>query len=354
MKHSFPVKIKDVQKETESCISISFDINDELKDLFQYKPGQYITIIKNINGIDFHRSYSLCSSPFENEWRVAIKKIEGGVFSTYANDHFKIGDLIEIMPPDGKFTSNINELNTKAYLFIASGSGITPILSLIKSILLIEKNSQVTLIYGNQKSDTIIFKNTLLALKNKYLRQFQVHFILSQEDQDEELFNGRINADKIIKFNNKIFFPDQLDEVFICGPEEMILSVKEALISCGINEHKIHFELFGAPVLNLNKLIPQESTGQVSKINLKIDGRTLSFVLPFGTQSILDAALNKNANLPYSCKGGVCCTCKAKLIDGEVSMNVNYGLEPDEIANGYILTCQSYPKTTEINIDFDQ
>lgn len=354
MQHSYPVKIKDIRKETSDCVSIAFDIPPDLKEIFHFKPGQYINIIKEVAGEELHRSYSLCCSPEDKEWRVAVKKMYGGKFSVYANESLKAGDLVELMPPNGKFTSLIQSGQNKNYLFIAAGSGITPVMSLIRSILQVEKESTISLLYGNSTTNHIIFRDNILDIKNQYLNRFQVHFILSREMMEEAWFTGRISGEKLNFFANKVFFPKAVDEVFICGPETMILDCKSTLESLGIADSKIHIELFGTELPSPIKPISSSEFGKSAHIRLKTDGRTTEFELEFGSTSILEAALEKKVNLPFACKGGVCCTCKAKLIEGEVEMLRNYGLEQEEINSGYILTCQAYPKTSSISVDFDQ
>ncbi|MBK9271147.1 MAG: 2Fe-2S iron-sulfur cluster binding domain-containing protein [Saprospiraceae bacterium] len=351
MQHSYSVIVKEVRRETPDCVSVAFDIPNELKEIFAYKPGQYINLIKNLHGQEIHRSYSLCSSPMDSEWRVAIKLLPGGAFSSYANNDLCAGEIIELMPPNGKFTTDVSQnIN---YLFIAAGSGITPCLSLIKSILL-SSASSVRLIYGSKSTDQIIFLEQLQSLKNQYIDRLALYFVLSQEIMEEELFHGRISSDKLSEFNGKIYSPDSIDEVFICGPEQMIFDTRDALISQGFEESKIKFELFGTFGLPAPKVEAIKGAGERVQVRLKADGRTIHFDMSKGIDNILDAALKNNARLPYACKGGVCCTCKAKLIKGEVQLLRNYGLEPDEIENGYILTCQAIPKTDAIQVDFDQ
>jgi ring-1,2-phenylacetyl-CoA epoxidase subunit PaaE len=354
MQHSYPIKIKEVRRETDQCVSIALEIPEDQKELFRYTPGQYINLIKNVDGEELHRSYSLCSSPVEQEWRVAVKQIEGGAFSTYANKKLKAGDIIEVMPPNGKFTSEIKTGQAKSYLFLAAGSGITPIISLVKTILKTEKLSQICLIYGNQKTDQIIFLEELMGLKNLFIGRLSLYFILSRELMEEPYFNGRICREKLELFKSKLYEPNDVDEAFICGPEEMILETRATLEEQGIALQRIHVELFGTKSSAKPTKFAGLGSDKESSILLKTDGRTVSFNLPFNSTSLLDGALKNKVNLPYACKGGVCCTCKAKLLEGEVEMVRNYGLEPEEIEAGYILTCQSFPKSAKISVDFDQ
>ena len=345
--------MKDIRRETADCVSIAFDIPGELSNEFLYKAGQNITIKFNA-GEDLRRSYSICSNPFDNELRVAVKKVYNGAFSTFANSILKKGDLLEVMPPTGTFVHEINPLAKKNYIFFAAGSGITPIISLIKNILYNELLSNVTLVYGNKNVSTIIFKENLEALKDKYLQRFCVNYILSRERTEADINYGRINIDKCNDLAKVIDFKNA-DDFFICGPEQMIFSVKEFLENEGINDKKIHFELFTTPTrkhTQVYKTVTSPST-YGSNITVKLDGRSFNFNLDYNSNNILDAALAEGADLPFACKGGVCCTCKSKLVEGEVEMEVNYGLEPEEVEAGFILTCQSHPRSKKVVVDFD-
>lgn len=353
--HFFPAKVKEIRKETNDCISIALQISDDIKKHFEYQHGQYITVRAFINNEEVRRSYSLCSSPLDNEWRIAVKRIAEGVFSSYAEEQLKIGDELEIMPPMGKFNTILHSEHKKSYIGFAAGSGITPVLSIIKTTLRTEPESSFTLIYGNKTKGSIIFKEELEALKNKYINRFRVIHILSRERTDADINYGRIDRDKCVVLFSKLIDLNA-DEFFICGPEGMIFTVKDFLTDKGIEKNKIHFELFTSPNQNkAKKQIQQtkQSTGPVSKITVRLDGRSFDFDLPYDSNNILDAALHQGADLPYACKGGVCCTCRAKLIEGEVEMEANYGLEPEEVAQGFILTCQSHPKTEKVVVDFD-
>jgi ring-1,2-phenylacetyl-CoA epoxidase subunit PaaE len=354
--HFHELLVKEVRRETADCVSISFAIPDEVKELFQYKQGQYITLRTNINGEEVRRSYSICSSPLENELRVAVKKVEGGIFSTHANDHLKKGDAIDVMPPIGKFFTDLDPHQTKQYIGFAAGSGITPMLSIIKTTLRTELKSSFTLVYGNRNRHSIIFKEELEGLKNLYMDRFRVIYILSREKTDAAINFGRIDADKCCELCNKNLDITTTDEFFLCGPENMIFSVKDQLEKSGVDKKKIHFELFTTPGPKKATVPGPQTTDKYevkSRITVKLDGIEFDFDLGFEGDAILDAALKNGADLPYACKGGVCCTCRAKLIEGEVDMDVNYGLEPEEIEQGFILTCQSHPRTEKVVVDFD-
>jgi ring-1,2-phenylacetyl-CoA epoxidase subunit PaaE len=345
--------IADIKKETADCVSIALNIPEQFKPQFNYQPGQYLTLKTFINGQEVRRSYSICSAPHEKELRVAIKKVDEGVFSTYANTQLKIGDSIDTMPPMGHFQLSEPQ-NSSQYLGIASGSGITPIISIIKHILNTEPNSTFTLIFGNKNLASIIFREEIEALKNSYMIRFNVIHLLSREHLDAEINYGRISSTKCEQLFDKLIDISKINSAYICGPEDMILDVKDFLIRKGMSEKKVKFELFGTKQSYKPKLqITEIEQGPKHKVSIKVDARTISFEVGEKGDNILDAALRNGADLPYACKGGVCCTCRAKLISGEVRMDVNYALEQDELDAGFILTCQAHPLSNEVIIDFD-
>jgi ring-1,2-phenylacetyl-CoA epoxidase subunit PaaE len=353
--HFNTLKVKAVKKETEDCVSLLFEIPEALQKEYTFEQGQSITIKKYLDGEELRRSYSICTAPFENQLKVAIKKISGGKFSTYANNILQAGDELEVLPPTGKFNTLLKTENSKQYVAFAAGSGITPILSIIKTTLQTELNSSFTLVFGNRSRSSIIFFEELEAIKNKYLQRFNFINVLSREKTDATINFGRINTEKLIELTKLINYKT-IDEFFICGPEEMIFSIKDFLLEKGIDKKKIHFELFSSPGQKniVDNNTPVENIGLKSKITIKLDGRSFYFDLPLNSPAnLLDAALAQGADLPYACKGGVCCTCKAKLIDGQVKMDVNWGLEQEEIEQGYILTCQSHPISENVVVDFD-
>ncbi len=353
--HFHSLKVKDIKKETPDCISVAFEIPAGLKKEFSFDHGQNITIKKTIDGEELRRSYSICTSPFENELRIAIKKVEGGKFSCFANDVLKVNDQLDVLPPTGRFNTKLNTGNKKQYLAFAAGSGITPVISIIKTTLKAEPGSSFTLVFGNKGRHSIIFFEELEGLKNKYLNRFNFINILSREKTDAPINSGRINTQKLNELNKLVDYKNA-DDIFICGPEEMIFCVKDFLEGAGIDKKKIHFELFTTPgqkQVAMRKVQDTNDTGPKSKITIKLDGRSFDFDLGFDNDSILDAALKQGADLPFACKGGVCCTCKAKILEGEVEMDVNWGLEHEEVEQGFILTCQSHPKTEKVVVDFD-
>lgn len=353
--HFHSIRIKEIKKETADCVSVEFHIPELKKEVFRFNQGQSLTMRAILNGEEVRRTYSLCSSPLDNSWKVAIKKVEGGLFSFFANEKLKAGDTLEVMEPVGKFYTELNPLNKKNYLAFAAGSGITPVVSIIKTTLSTEPGSSFTLVYGNRKRSSIIFFEELEGLKNQFLSRFNFINILSREKTEAPINFGRIDIAKLNDLSRLIDYTT-MDETFICGPEEMIFCIKDFLQQKGINEKKIHFELFtsSTPKKSKPKTQIEIDTSPHSSITVKVDGRELEFKLSLNDDtSILDAALKQGADLPYACKGGMCCTCKARLLEGEVEMDVHWGLEHEEIEKGFILTCQSHPKTEKVIVDFD-
>lgn len=353
--HFHPLTIGKVVRETQDCITASIAVPENLVDVFIHREGQYLTFRKMIGGEEVRRSYSICRAPHENELTVAIKRVDGGLFSNLANDEFKPGYPIEVMPPAGNFSAKQNAENPN-YLAISAGSGITPIISIIKHTLHTDPKSKFTLIYGNKNRGSIIFFEALEELKNRYMERFTLIHILSREKMDAEICYGRINADKLNSLLPLVPF-HQFSSAYLCGPEHMILASSEFLQQHGIEKSNIHFELFGTADANKKRNSANTAdadTGPKSKITIRLDGRSSSFELGYNSKSILDAALQEGADLPFACKGGVCCTCRAKVVEGKVSMDVNYALEPEEVEQGFILTCQAHPLTESVVIDFDQ
>ncbi|CAN5518848.1 phenylacetate-CoA oxygenase/reductase subunit PaaK [soil metagenome] len=354
--HFEKVRVKKINRETLDCVSVTFDIPETLSERFAYKHGQHISMRTFINGEEVRRSYSLCSSPLDNEWKVAVKKVDGGVFSSFANDGLQVGDEIELMPPMGHFFCELDAAHKKSYVAFAAGSGITPVLSIIKTVLSTEPHSNFTLVYGNRNRASIIFKEELEALKNKYMKRLSIIYTLSREKTDAAINHGRIDMAKCETLFTKAV-DINADEFFLCGPEEMIFAVKDFLEVKAVDKKKIHFELFTTAGSQKSKTKSEKTdtdSNAKSHVTVKLDGIAFDFDMSFNSEdSVLDAATKKGADLPYSCKGGVCCTCKAKLLEGEVTMDVHWGLEPEEVEEGFILTCQSHPVTEKVVIDFD-
>jgi ring-1,2-phenylacetyl-CoA epoxidase subunit PaaE len=346
--------ITEIRQETDDSVSIALEIPDTLKDKFTYSAGQYLTFKAIIDGEEVRRSYSVCSAPHEKYLRVGIKKVPGGKFSTYANEMLKAGDPIEVMPPEGNCTHIPDPGQANSYLAFAAGSGITPILSIIKTVLLKEPKSRFTLVYGNRYSQSVMFREELEGLKNKHVDRFRIYHILSRERTDAPLLHGRIDPKKCELFFTDVWKNEPFDKVFVCGPGNMIFDIKESLPALGIPQEKIKYELFTTPGQEQKKkrVITEEEAEKKCKVDLQLDGNKYQIDISF-RDNILDAAIDLGIDLPYSCKGGVCSTCRAQLVEGEVDMEVNYALEEDELDAGFVLTCQCYPKSDHISINYD-
>lgn len=351
----YPLKVKEVSKSTFDCTIVSLEIPEEIQEVFQFNQGQHLTFKTMIGEEEVRRSYSLCSSPLDKEWKVAVKKIDEGLFSTFVNDRLKRGDVLEVMPPHGRFFREINKDASKSYVAFAAGSGITPILSIIKTHLKMEPKSTFTLFYVNQNVSSIILKEEVEALKNQYINNFELYHFLTREEREAPLFNGRITEDKLDQINQKLVDLKSVDDFFICGPSEMIFMLRDYLEKLGVSKEKIHFELFNTPVDGVKKkVVDAKASHDNCEVSIINNGTKISFNMPQNADNILDTALRNHADLPFACKGGVCCTCRAKVLEGEVEMELNYALEPEEVKEGYVLTCQSIPKSKKLVIDFDQ
>ena len=352
----YPLRVSQLRRETAECVSISFEVPADFSQLFTFKQGQYLTLRapKSLgNGEDLRRSYSICSAPGDNELRVAVKKVDDGRFSSFANEVLKVGDILEVMPAQGRFFTEMSPKNAKTYLGFAAGSGITPLMSILKSVLFEEPDSHFILFYGNKNFDGIIFREELEALKNRFPERLSIHHILSKENLSTPLFQGRLSGEKCTRFARHFFDPKMVDEVFICGPEEMTFDLKNSLVSLGIDPKKVHFELFGTPAPKKQIDATRPKNDLEADVVVILDGTQFMFPLAAEGEPLLDAAMRAGADLPFSCKGGVCCTCKARVLDGEVEMDINYALEPEEIEAGYILTCQAHPRSARLMVTFD-
>lgn len=354
MSKFYSLRVNDVINETEDTVSVSFVVSPDLKDIFAFKPGQYLTLRAKINNEDVQRAYSISSGVNDREWRVAIKKIENGLFSTFANEVLKAGDILEVMPPEGSFAITLDNKNSNNYLFFAAGSGITPIVSMIKSVLENEPNSSVSLFYGNKNTGSIIYRDVINNLKNDYMDRFQLIYVMSREGNDGLLF-GRLDSENISKAANKLFNLENIDSVYSCGPFQMTESVMNILSDLGFDKKNIHRELFVAEGNEGEDSIEIDDVLKDKKCQVKITyyGSEWEFDMPYD-KFVLDAAAEQGIDVPFSCKGGMCCTCKAKVIEGEVEMKKNYALEDDQVEDGFILTCQSLPVSEKLSIDFDQ
>ena len=350
------IKVADVYKETKDCVVITFEIPDNLKEKFQFKQGQHLTIKKEINGQDIRRNYSLCSSPMDNEWKVAVKTIREGIFSNYAFNMLKKGDELQVMPPHGEFYVECEATVAKNYIAFAAGSGITPILSIIKTHLLNEPQSTFKLFYLNRTVKSIIFKEEIEQLKSKFFQRFQVFYFLTKEQRDIPFLNGRFDKEKMeILTKTFIDIPDTA-HAFICGPQDMIFLIRDELQAAGLSKDKIHYELFftgSSEEENRHIAEVLEHRAEGTEVTIIDGGKEFHFVMDDDFDTILDGALAAGADLPFACKGGVCSTCKCQVKEGNVEMKINYALEDNEVAQNYVLSCQAVPTSDKVVVDFD-
>jgi ring-1,2-phenylacetyl-CoA epoxidase subunit PaaE len=349
----YSLQVSAIKHETPSCVSVAFEIPKAIENKFAFEAGQYLTFKKTIGNEEVRRSYSLCSAPNENEWRVAIKQIPDGVFSTFANNDLQVGDTLEVLAPMGNFKFTPSPNAKKNYALFAAGSGVTPIFSILKTILKEEPQSTVTMFYGNKGQGEVIFREELEAIKNKFLDKLNLVHVFSRENTGVPLLKGRIDTERIEKLLHAFFKGQTIDAAYLCGPQQMILSAKDELEKFGLAANQIHFELFHAAPIEKKEEATVQADAFDSHIELIMDGEITNFYLNSQAPSILDAAYQAGADAPFACKGGVCCTCKAKVLRGEVSMDINYALTPEEVEQGYVLTCQAHPKSTDVLISFD-
>ncbi len=343
--------IQNITKETDHAVSISFEVPQELKDTFKFTAGQYITLKTEIEGRDIRRDYSLCVSPKSGLLKVAVKAVKDGTFSSYANTQLKVGDILEVAPPKGRFVFHPNDAKTKHIAAFAAGSGITPVLSIIKCALEEEVHSKVILVYGNKTTEDTMFLNELLELQHTYKDRFSIQFVFSQKNEDNDSIFGRIEkstVNYVIKNEHKDIV---VDAFYLCGPEAMIHTVKDVLTDHGIAENNIHFELFKAAKPAEISEDTSASDGHTT-VTLTVDDEVTTFDMS-QKLTILDAALEEDIDAPYSCQGGICSSCLARVTEGEAVMRQNNILTDNEVAEGLILTCQAHPTTPTITIDFD-
>ncbi|MSR13315.1 MAG: 2Fe-2S iron-sulfur cluster binding domain-containing protein [Gammaproteobacteria bacterium] len=341
----------EVRAEGEDAVSIAFTVPPALATTFRYTPGQYLTV-RQPGSDDLRRSYSLCSAPSDHEMRIGVREIPGGAFSTWANRSLTAGMALECLPPEGNFCPTITR-SAKHYVLFAVGSGITPCLSIAKTVLLTAPTSQVTLVYGNRRASSTMFREDLEDLKNRYLDRFALHCVFSREAAEIDLYHGRIDAARVQRFLERLIPPPTIDEVFLCGPNQMLETVEAVLVDADVTAEKIHIERFGvddlAPVVRPEIVLKSDAT-----VTLIVDGAHRELRLTDDTLSILDAARAAGLDLPFSCKSGVCATCRARVLEGEVHMARNFGLLKSDLAAGIVLTCQARPITERVVLSFDE
>jgi ring-1,2-phenylacetyl-CoA epoxidase subunit PaaE len=349
--HALTVSKK--HEETKDCVRISLQVPESKREEFEFLPGQHLPIQITRDGRKLRRTYSICSEPGRWPLEIGVRIQPGGQFSEYAANELSVGDALDVRPPNGQFHASVDARNTKRYLALAAGSGITPILSIIATLLRDEPQCRVVLFYGNRKQSSTMFIDDLYALKNRYVDRLQLHFLFSQEEQEFEIASGRLDEPKLRELFGSFCAHDMPDEAFICGPDTMIKTATNTLLDLGLDAESIHAERFGAPRAAA-KQAPVAVSGDNAHVTVIIDGHRKAFEMPRSGSNIVDAAAAQGIELPYSCKGGVCATCRTHVRSGEVVMTTNYGLEPWEVEDGFILACQSTPVSEELELDYDK
>ncbi|MFC3230522.1 1,2-phenylacetyl-CoA epoxidase subunit PaaE [Marinibaculum pumilum] len=350
-----PLTIAAVEPETEEAVRVTFDVPADLADAYRFVQGQHLTLRTDLDGEDVRRTYSICAGTDEGRLQVAIKKVDGGRFSTWANAALKPGDVLQVLEPTGRFHTVLEPEAQRTYVAFAAGSGITPILSIIRSTLATEPHSRFTLFYGNRTTAGVMFREALEDLKNRFMGRLSLFYLFSREPQDTELFNGRLDAGKARAFCRGLINPQAVDAFFLCGPGGMIEEVKTVLAEAGVPDERIHAELFlTGPAAPPPRRTERPAPAGGTDVTVWLDGRATRFDLSDPDATLLDAALAEGMDLPFACKGGVCCTCRAHLREGEVEMAANYSLEPHEVEEGFILTCQARALSKTVVVDFDK
>jgi ring-1,2-phenylacetyl-CoA epoxidase subunit PaaE len=348
------LRVSDVEPLTDDAVCITFDVPPDLADEYDFTHGQHVNVRTSLAGDDVRRSYSICSPAKSGRLRIGVKVLPGGHFSGFAAGRLAVGDELDVMTPTGRFHTPLDPENRKHYGAIAAGSGITPILSIVASALEQEPHSRVTLIFANRTSRTVMFLEELEDLKDRYRDRFHLIHVLSREAQDAELLSGRLDAARLTKISETLVPAETVDEWFLCGPFEMVVDLREALSALGVDAAHVHTELFHVESAPPPRLPSAADEGEGSDVTITIDGRSSSFKLKGSdSMAVLDAALRVRSDAPFACKGGVCGTCRAKVLEGEVVMDTNYALEPEEVDAGYVLTCQSHPITPTLRVDYD-
>lgn len=348
------LRVAAVDRLTDDAVAVSFEVPADLRGEYAFLPGQHVNVALPA-GDDTRRSYSICSSPRDGRLRIGVKRIPGGVFSAYALDGMKPGDELDVMTPAGRFTVQVDPAHAKHYAAIAAGSGITPVLSIVTAVLETEPASRVTLLYGNRTSRTVMFLDELADLKDRYPDRLNLVHVLSRETQEAELKSGRIDGERLGRFLDTLLPPDTVDDWFLCGPYTMVTESRDTLAARGVERARVHSELFHVGDLPARAEAPAAAAdvAEGSEVTVVLDGRKSTVAVEDPDETVLEAVLRVRNDAPFACQGGVCGTCRAKLLDGEVAMDRNYALEEDEVAAGYRLTCQSHPTTPSVIFDYD-
>jgi ring-1,2-phenylacetyl-CoA epoxidase subunit PaaE len=350
-----PLRVASIEPLTDDAVAITFDVPPGLRDDFAFTQGQHLTIRTELAGDDVRRNYSICAPVSSGVLRVAVKRLPGGAFSEHALEVLKPGDHLDVMTPTGRFFTELDPAHEKHYVCVAAGSGITPILSIISTTLEVEPSSRVTLVYANRSHRTVMFLDEVEDLKDRYPDRFHLVHVLSREPQEVELLSGRLDPDRMARLLDTLIPVDTVDEWFLCGPFAMVSDLRKLLVAEGVAKRSIHAEVFhvDAGAAPPRRPAAPDVHGEGADVTITLDGRSSTFRLAPEGPPVLEAALEVRADAPFACKGGVCGTCRAKVITGSVEMETNWALEPDEVDDGYVLTCQSHPTSDQVVLDYD-
>ena len=345
-----PLRVASIEPLTDDAVAITFAVPDDLADDYAFVHGQHLTI----RGDDGERrSFSICTTPGSGRLRIGVKKLPGGQFSEGVVDRLRIGDELDVMTPAGRFTTHLDPASAKTYVAVAAGSGITPVLSIVSTILEEEPHAQVMLVYANRTHRSVMFLEDLHDLKDRFPERFWLVHVLSREEQDVELFSGRLDGARLTRILESLMPAPDVDEWFLCGPQQMVLDLRLVIFDHGVDPHAVHTELFHADPAPRAAVATVSTVEGAAHVTFKLDGRTSELELRPDDVGVLEAALRVRSDLPFACRGGVCGTCRARLVEGTVAMDVNYALEPEEIEQGYVLTCQSHPTSERVVLDYD-
>ncbi len=350
-----PLPIGQIEPLTDDSIAVTFDVPEHLRENYRFIQGQHITIRTDLAGDDVRRNYSICSPVSSGVLRIAVKRLSGGAFSEHALGGLRVGDVLEVMTPSGRFFTELEPSSRRHHVCVAAGSGITPILSIVATTLEAEPESRVTLVYANRTSRTVMFLEEIEDLKDRYRHRFHLIHVLSREPQEAEIFSGRLDTDRMRRLLDLVIPVEDADEWFLCGPFEMVTALRKLLLAEGVSKKAVHAEVFhveAAPPVRRTAL-GSSSEGSGADVTITLDGRKSGFKLNVDGPPVLEAALAVRSDAPFACKGGVCGTCRAKVLEGTVDMDTNWALEPDEVDRGYVLTCQSHPTSDRLVLDYD-
>jgi ring-1,2-phenylacetyl-CoA epoxidase subunit PaaE len=350
-----PLRVSDVEVLTDDAVAITFAVPDELRDDYVFDAGQHLTVRTEVSGAEVRRNYSICAPAPSRRLRIGVKRLDGGVFSGHATSTLRVGDVVDVMTPTGRFSPRLDPGQARHYCAVAAGSGITPVLSIVASVLEVEPASRVTLVYGNRTTASVMFLDELADLKDRFPERFRLLHVLSREPQEAELLSGRLDPPRLRRLLASLLPVDTVDQWYLCGPFAMVEGASEVLAEAGVDVARVHTELF-----HVEGEAPRESVSPeevraagTSTVVVTLDGRATTVPVPRTGVRVLDAVLGVRADAPYACKGGVCGTCRARVVSGEVSMERNFALDPEEVAAGFVLACQSVPVSDDVELDFD-